>query len=463
MHFSKDFKIAKIRPIEKVKNNNDITNFRPISLLPSFSKIFEKFINDKLTSFLEKFKVISASQYGFRKNHSTEIAVVELIRKIGVAAEEKKFIAGIFLDLTKAFDCIDHEILLSKLEHYGVRGKPHLLLKSYLSCRYQYVIWNGKCSDMREIEIGVPQGSILGPLLFILYINDLPCSTAMFDYMMYADDANLFKCNKSILKLIDETNDHIQHVIKWFANNKLTLNKNKTQLMIYGPVQYLNYKEPFKIMIDEHEVIETKSLKFLGIIIDNKLSFKQHINYVSNKITNSLGAINKIKFFMTPYCLNILYNSICLPHLVYGNIVWASAYPSTIKPLQVIMKRAMRIITNSRSQVASKDLFLKTHNLDFHHLNEYLSTIFIFKHYLGKLPDIFKNYFYFNIKSRHANIIRSNKSKSNILHSHILCYGPRNWNKLISNYKLGDLLTCKTIFNFKKKLKSLLLNVMGKM
>ena len=456
--FPKIFKTAKVIPVEKIRNNTELSNFRPISLLPGFSKLYEKILYNKLMSFFNKYNVISNYQYGFRKNHSTELAVTELIRKIGVASEEKKFTAGIFLDLSKAFDCIDHVILLNKLEHYGVRGKSLMLMKSYLSDRKQFVRWKQKDSKLQKISIGVPQGSILGPLLFTIYINDLPISLKFFEYVMYADDTNLFRSDKNINELLNNINQNISQIVEWFFHNRLTLNKNKTQLMIFGPVQYLNYKEPYKIMVGDQTVIETKTLKFLGIIIDSKLSFKYHINSVSTKITQALGAINRIKYFLPLRSLNLLYNSLCVPHLVYANIIWASTYSSLTAPLRIIMKKAMRLITRSKYSDSTEKLFTATNNFDFYRLHKYLSVIFVFKQSTGILPEIFKNYYQFGVNKRHNNIIKCNKSKTNIVFFHIVCNGARIWNDLIFKNDLNSILSYKTLSGFKKKLKVLLIN-----
>ena len=226
--------------------------------------------------------------------------------------------------------------------------------------------------------------------------------------------------------------------------------------MIFGPVNYLNYKEPYKIQIDGHCIVETKVLKFLGIYVDCKLTFKDHVNYVSNKLSVSIGAMNRAKFFLPRSCLNMVYHSVCLPHLVYGNIIWGSTYSSITYPLQIMIKRAMRIIGRTNLHEPYKELFMKSNNLDFYCLHRYICGIFVYKQFSNLLPKLFDSYYRYENILRYKNLIISNKSRTNIIHFHIICNGPIIWNDLIRNSNLNHLLNLG-LECFKKKIKKILI------
>ena len=190
--FPDKLKIAKVIPIYKADDPSHFTNYRPISLLSNFSKFFEKVMYNRMIEFAEQYNILYRCQFGFRKNYSTSHALIDLINRISSAIDQRETTVGVFLDLSKAFDTLDHQILFTKLEHYGIRDVALQWIKSYFSCRQQFVQINQTCSSMQTIKCGVPQGSILGPLFFILYINDLPKASKLTELLRFADDTSIF-------------------------------------------------------------------------------------------------------------------------------------------------------------------------------------------------------------------------------------------------------------------------------
>ena len=216
------FKIAKVNPIFKKGDSHEISNYRPISLLPSISKVLEKIVYNRLFDFLNTHNILNSNQYGFRKNHSTDQALIQIYDKITNAMANKQHVIGIFLDLSKAFDTLDHNILLYKLEFYGIRGQALSWFKDYLIKRKQYVTFNGLNSDLLPVECGVPQGSILGPLLFLLYVNDLSNTSSLLSFVLFADDTNIFCSHTKLESLVNILNNELSKVSNWFKCNKLS-------------------------------------------------------------------------------------------------------------------------------------------------------------------------------------------------------------------------------------------------
>ena len=278
--FIENLKTSKTIPIFKDKGSDLLcNNYRPISLLSNINKIFEKLMHTRLYNFLSKHDCIYESQFGFRKKHSTNHALLALTEEIRKSLDNNLFAVGIFIDLQKAFDTVDHYILLRKLEHYGVRGVENDWFKSYLMNRKQYVTINGIDSNLENMKFGVPQGSVLGPLLFLIYINDLHSSITYSNTRHFADDTNLLISNNSLKQLKKRLNLDLRKLVNWLKANKISLNASKTEMLIFRhPNKKLNYD--LKIKLDGKKICPSKYVKYLGILIDQHLnwSFQSGLN-----------------------------------------------------------------------------------------------------------------------------------------------------------------------------------------
>ena len=246
--FPSQLKIAKVIPIFKKDDNKIFNNYRPISLLPVLSKVVEKVICSQINNFFITNNLFYDSQYGFRPGHSTEYAAIEITDRIIAAMDNNNIPLNVYLDLSKAFDTLDHAILLEKLSHYGIRGNPLKLISSYLENRQQFVEFRNTKSSILQISTGVPQGSILGPLLFLIYINDFPSASSYFNFIMYADDTTLYSNINSpnennIIRLTEtKINTELAKINVWLKINKLSLNFKKSKYMVFKKNKHNKYK-----------------------------------------------------------------------------------------------------------------------------------------------------------------------------------------------------------------------------
>ena len=297
-------KIAKIVPIYKAGNVHDINNYRPISLLPSFSKLMEKILCKKLVNFFDNSSIFYKHQYGFRKGHSTIHPIIHLIKSITESNDKKTKdkTLGIFLDLSKAFDSVSHTILLKKLEFYGVRGVILEWFKNYLTTRQHFTEINGIKSSLKATKCGVPQGSILGPLLYLIYVNDIENATSL-NILSFADDTTLFKSASNIPELVRDVNIQLQNLSTWFNANKLCLNVSKSNFMLFFPQNHFENRlyNNLNISINNIQLNQISSwtnkntIKFLGLQLDQHLTWNPHICALSNKVSNQLFMLNKVK------------------------------------------------------------------------------------------------------------------------------------------------------------------------
>ena len=266
------------------------------------------------------------------------------------------------MDLSKAFDTVNYNILFIKLEHYGVHGIALDWIKSYLSNRFQFVQFKNSISSLEPITCGVPQGSILGPLLFLVYVNDICNVSSVAKLILFADDTNLFFSNKDPLHLIELLNQEIPKFLQWLTANKLSLNFDKTKFILFKPRQK---KISFQIhlKLNNREIEQVKETVFLGVVLDENLNWRSHVAHVANKISKSIGIIRKSRFYLKNESLRILYFTMIYPYLQYCNLVWASTYPSNLSRLVILQKRVIRIINKSDFNAHTSRIFKALHLL----------------------------------------------------------------------------------------------------
>ncbi len=361
-------KPAKILPMHKGDSVLSVGNYRPISLLPIFSKIFERLLYNRLIDFITDNSILSELQFGFQKNKSTEQAVTSILSALDEAKSKGNSSYCIFLDFAKAFDTVNHEILLAKLDHYGVSGVAHTLFKSYLSNRTQQTEINGILSGSGIIKHGVPQGSVLGPLLFLLYINDICESSKILKFFLFADDTTVYYSDKTNAGTEDLLNQELSKVSVWLAANKLSLNVKKSNFLHF---HHGKHKPTINLKLNETIVEEKEVTKYLGVFIDNKLTWKPHIEHVKTKLSKGNGMISKIRYYVNDLCLLNLFYSFIQSHVNYNLINWSSTYSSFINPIDLKVKAAVRLISFKNKYEHTKPLFLKHKILPFTDLIKY--------------------------------------------------------------------------------------------
>ena len=274
-------KVTKVVAIHKGGSTQEVNNFRPISLLSIFDKIIEKLMHKRLYDFFDEHNILYELQFGFRKKMSTSHSLLEITEEIKESIDNGKFGCGIFIDLKKAFDTVNHKILLTKLEHYGIRGALLKWFESYLSNRKQYVYHNGIASDMKEITCGVPQGSVLGPLLFLIYVNDLPNISDKLRFFLFADDTNIYYDSEDLIELEKTVNNELRKLSQWLNINRLALNVSKTNFVIFRAKKKVYHN--VTLILNRKAIEQKDHVKYLGVLMDEHLNWKKQIANVTKK------------------------------------------------------------------------------------------------------------------------------------------------------------------------------------
>ena len=358
--FPAELKAAKVVPIHKEGSKSEVSNYRPISLLSSFSKIFEKAMYARLINFLNSNNTLTESQYGFRAGRSCEHALLDAQNDILSALSKKQISLLLLIDFSKAFDTVDHTILLHKLKHYGVRGVAHDWLKSYLSNRTQYVCINNKFSDSQKLDYGVPQGSILGPLLFIVYINDIPNISHIAKFVLYADDANIIISGDNIKDIENKLHTLSNSLIEWVNVNELLLNVKKTKYMIFSRSKNREFPS-LNPKLNGIPIERKQVVRFLGVLVDEKLSWNNHVTALKAKMSRYIGIMYKLRHILPAKARANIFNSLVQSHLNYCSLIWGSTCHSNIDSLFTTQKKAMRATMPGHVNYFYKDGELPTH------------------------------------------------------------------------------------------------------
>lgn len=372
--FPSALKLAIVKPLLKKGSPLDINNYRPISILSTFSKVLEKLFLSRLLSFLDSNNVLYAKQFGFRQNSSTLHAMFDFISGVVEALDGRGHSLGIFLDLSKAFDVVNHDILLFKLQRLGIRGNAFDWLSSYLADRGQMVevpyVDDSRClrrqlSTEADVKSGVPQGSVLGPILFLLFINDISCSISKGNLCLFADDTSLGLSHISREQLEMDTFIQVSALLQWLQVNCLTINTDKTKFIdffIGGPGEV--ERGSFEIIIGNTEVQSAAYADFLGLTVDSNLKYNLHIDKVCKKISSGIFILRRLSHFTDKHILSSAYFGCIYPHLVYGLPIWGAESTRT-QYIFRLQKRAIRIILGFKRSQSCRGFFRANNLLTF--------------------------------------------------------------------------------------------------
>ena len=456
-HFPNELKIGCISPVFKKGDKTNISSYRPICSLSPFSKIFERIIYDRMIHFIDRYDIFSKSQFGFRKNVSTETALINFIDFVHKGLTAKHNVGAVFMDLSKAFDVMNHDILESKLKHYGFRGTFLNILMSFVRDRKYFVNINGINSDTRNVNIGVPQGSTLGPLLFLLYVNDMTNCSSILHFTQFADDTTLaYSCkNLNDLQIILE--QEVYKVTKWLAANKLLLNVAKTHSMLFS---FKQNESNLKIRINNTEIEEKVTTTFLGVQIDNKLNWKAHIAHICNKVSKSIAILRLVRSIFPLNILKMIYMSLIYSHINYCILIWGGADKSVIEPLFKLQKKAIRIISKSSYLEHTAPLFKSLALLTVYKVFDLNCILFIYKclkcNYFPELRiKIQRNSEYHEYNTRGRNLFRNvDIIRLKICQRSFLNYGINIWNTLTPEIKETN-----SIHRLKKSVKKHFLSI----
>ena len=415
-----------------------------------FDKLLEKIMCKRLNNFLKKYNILADIQYGFRKGHSTILALTEIVDKIKSNIDNGDHTIGVYLDLSKAFDTVNHEQLLYKLAHYGIRGKANDWIRSYLTNRKQVCYVNGKYSSSLPIDVGVPQGSVLGPVLFLIYVNDiLNLSDHQNDIdvdtnlRLFADDTNLFVSGKDISKVNLKANELCHGLYSWFVGNELTVNIDKTCYSVFSN-KLKNYKA--KILMGDKEINQVHSTKYLGVQLDEKLNGKDHVQLIVSKLLKLCSVFHTLSQFINLIHARQIYYAYIYPVIKYGIEIYGVCSKTNISKIQSLQNKLLKILCRKDQYYSPLEIHKELNILLVEDVLTLSLGTFTYCQLHKMLPNTFDAYFITNERAaRKTNYLILPKCKLSIGQKTVRFMGAKTWNNLTESTR-----NSKTMNIFKK-------------
>lgn len=379
--FPSYWKIARVSPLHKGGEMNACDNFRPISILPCVSKVFEAFTNKQLLKFAIEHDLIDKKQFAFKKFSSCNIALILLVDEWKRAIDERSMSVAAFLDLRKAFDVINHTLLVNKLAVAGLRGTSLQWISNYLEDRKQFVSYNGRASDLQVIRRGVPQGSVLGPTLFSIYLNGVLSTVKHSSCKLFADDTEIHFTHKDVITAATRVNQDLAHFEMWLKENEMAAHPGKSNVMVFGSRPSLKAVKDtdIDIYLLNQKLKDVDSYKYLGVYVDSNLSWEYHLKYICQRVYPKLRMLNRISNFLSKDILLLIYKQTILPIMDYGSMTWLDCSKTVSLKIERLQNQAMRSILNTNRKTCSQEMRCKLGLLTLANRRRFLRAILTFK------------------------------------------------------------------------------------